>query len=53
MSSADALRKYLRDQYGITSDRELHRAVKEMPRINIAVFTEKTKERNEDGREIA
>ena len=47
MIGVNDLRRYLAEEYGITSDRALASAMKGMPGINIAVFTAGIDERRE------
>lgn len=47
MLGVNDLRRYLAEEYGITSDRALAAAMKGMPGINIAVFTAGIDERRE------
>lgn len=42
MTDTEALRRFLKEEYGIGSELELEKAVMKMPKIKIGVFISKT-----------
>ena len=43
MAGYNEMREYLASEYGITNDKELLRAIKEMPKLNIGIFVSQAK----------
>ena len=49
MSRVEYLKNILLEEYGISTDKELERAIQQMPKINIGVFTTQIKGKFEKG----
>lgn len=47
MPDNDELRKWLEDEYGISSDAELYMAIQEMEKIDIGIFVSPIREVDE------
>ncbi len=43
MAGYNEMREYLASEYGITNDKELLRAIKDMPKLNIGIFVSQAK----------
>lgn len=43
MAGYNDMREYLASEYGITNDKELLRAIKDMPKLNIGIFVSQVK----------